>query len=121
MIMEVINMSIKRRKTISLNGEWKLFFHPEYDGRMEEYNSSFLDTWQCIKAMVPGNIEVDLYNANLEKDPYYGENLYSYSKYEYYQWIFMKDLIVPQYFNDDKIILCFHGIDTIADAKGREH
>ena len=35
-----------------------------------------------IPAKVPGNFELDLYNAGIEPDPFFSENAYIYQRYE---------------------------------------
>lgn len=105
----------KQNCSISLNGEWKLYYHPEKAGKSQVYDSNMLSKWPCISATVPGNVELDLVRSRIEDEPFYGNNIYRFSKYEYYQWIFEKEVFVPDDFIGDSLILRFHGVDTIAD------
>ena len=106
---------MKKRYEISLNGEWELYYSPEKNGKPQKLDEIDITKFAKIKAMVPGNIELDLMNAGIEQDPFYSDNIYKYSEYEYYQWVFIKNLFIPTDFTGDRIILQFNGIDTIAD------
>ena len=108
-------MFAKLNDSISLNGEWELYFSPEKAGKPQDYKSIDLNGWTNIKSNIPGNVELDLVNAGIEEDPFYADNIHKYAKYEYYQWVFVKEVLVPEAFTGDCIILWFEGIDTIAD------
>lgn len=101
-------------KSISLNGKWKLYFNAE-KGEMpscvEEVKKM---QWRCIKANVPGNVELDLLNAGIEDDPFHGDNVYSFRKYEFYQWWFERDFEVPRQLLGDTVMLNLKGINTFA-------
>ena len=105
-----------KNSCISLNGDWTLYYQPEKAGKNEAYDPGMLTKYSRIPAQVPGNVELDLMRAGLECDPLYGENLYKYAKYEYYQWLYVKDIFVPSDFSGDRIILHFRGLDTLADV-----
>lgn len=102
--------------TLSLNGEWTLYYHPEKGGRPQSYVPAMLTDWPSIPATVPGNVELALMAAGLAEDPFYGENLHDYAPYEYYQWVYVRDVDVPAEFGGERLVLCFHGLDTIADV-----
>ncbi len=103
-------------ESILLNGEWKLYYHPE-DGNLPETPDELLQAaWNCIPAQVPGNVELDLHRAGIEPDPFYGENLFKFRKYEFYQWWFVRDFDVPSEYEGKKCVLRFAGIDTFADV-----
>ena len=61
---------------LSLNGEWAL------RGRSPEGETL------SLTAQVPGNVELDLFRAGIEPDPYYGANEYLYKPYEFWDWTF---------------------------------
>ena len=46
---------------LSLNGEWKLRYC------LETEHMPAPETWPEISAQVPGNVELDLYRAGVEK------------------------------------------------------
>ncbi|MEA4889188.1 MAG: hypothetical protein VB070_06965 [Clostridiaceae bacterium] len=107
-------------KPFSLNGGWTLYYHPETAGRPQVYDPAMLSKWPSVPAIVPGNVELDLMRAGVEPDPFYGENLHQFAKYEFCQWIFRREFTVPGDFLPGsagcRIILRFGGIDTIADV-----
>ena len=94
---------------ISLNGEWRLRYH------LEGRNMPPVETWPAIRAVVPGNVELDLWRAGVEKDPFYGENIYDYRKYEFYRWQFEREFDLPAVLPEGRLKLCFGGINTYAD------
>ena len=100
---------------ISLNGTWTLLYAPEKAGRADVYSPSLTDGWKTINAQVPGQAQLDLVNAGLMPDPFYGGNLHDFYEYEYYQWIYERPFTVPAGWQGDALILRFDGIDTIAD------
>ncbi len=101
--------------TLSLNGAWKLYYHPE-EGVLPDSPAALLEAnWPKIEAQVPGNIELDLHRAGIEGDPFYGENIYSFRKYEFYQWWFLRTVSVPAEYAGKTCVLRFHGLDTFAD------
>jgi beta-mannosidase len=97
---------------LSLDGKWRLYFHAEDGDLPETIDAVKKAGWKQIEAVVPGNVELDLQKAGLEADPYYGNNLYSYRKYEFYQWWFERDFEVPRDFSGKAIDLVLHGLDT---------
>lgn len=52
----------------------------------ERRRSGAAEDWPSVEAQVPGNVELDLVRAGLEEDPFWGENLYNFRRYEFYQW-----------------------------------
>ncbi len=112
--------------TIPLNGQWKLYYHRE-EGETPDTPEALLQAgWPSVEAHVPGNVELDLYKAGIEPDPFFGENLYKYTKYEYYQWWFYRTFDVPELPEKtgkaagsekpagENYVLCFEGLDTFA-------
>jgi beta-mannosidase len=97
---------------LSLNGNWNLFFHIEENDMPETIDEVKRQNWDKIDAIVPGNIEIDLCRAGIEEDPFFGENLYSFRKYEFYQWWFDREFDVPADFDGKHSELVLHGLDT---------
>ena len=99
--------------TLSLNGSWRLYFAPEHSAGLAQTPME-LSNWPAppIEALVPGNVELDLMRAGLEADPFYGENLYAYRKYEFYTWWFVRDFEIPADYANKALSLCFDGLDT---------
>ncbi len=100
---------------LGLCGDWTLYFKPEKAGQSDQFSRRLLEDCQCIAAVVPGNVELDLWRAGLCEDPFFGENLHDFAKYEYYQWIYERELTIPEDFPEGDLVLQFDGIDTIAD------
>ncbi len=104
---------------LSLNGEWTLYYQPETAGQTGDFEPAWLDSWPQVPASVPGNVELDLMRAGLEPDPFYGENLHGFARYEYCQWIYRREFDLPAGFRPaspgGRVVLRFGGIDTLAD------
>lgn len=91
---------------ISLSGAWTLScFKPDQ-------KEAFL----TVPATVPGNVELDLYRAGIEPEPYFGENEYRFRKYEFCDWTFERVLFVPDGFAGEKTRLIFEGLNCFADV-----
>jgi len=102
---------MKIDNTISLSASWDLYFGPQGDVKsIDEAKEKF----QCITGAVPGDVYLDLLNAGLIEDPFYGRNYFDLRKFEFYQWWYEKEFDLPEEFLDKRFKLIFHGIDTIA-------
>ncbi|MGI6142217.1 MAG: glycosyl hydrolase 2 galactose-binding domain-containing protein, partial [Caldicoprobacterales bacterium] len=77
-------------KKISLNGDYILHFADE------QKNPSGLEGMQSIPAKVPGNVEIDLMNAGILPDIYFGNNVKLLRKYEFYRWRYEKTFTAPK-------------------------
>ena len=75
-------MGGRSMQEISLAGKWKLYYCPE-DKRAPSRPEN-PDDWPSIEAQVPGNVELDLFRAGIEGDPFWDENIYHFRKYEFY-------------------------------------
>ncbi len=96
---------------IFLSGSWDLYFGPQGDVKsIDEAKENF----QCIAGTVPGDVYLDLLNAGLIEDPFYGRNYLDLRKFEFYQWWYEKEFNLPEESLNKKFKLIFHGIDTIA-------
>ena len=95
---------------ISLNGQWNLRYC------LEGKAMPPVEMWPCIEARVPGNVELDLWRAGIEKDPFFGENIYDYRKYEFYRWQFDREFDIPEDMPEGRIVVHFGGINTYADV-----
>ena len=69
-----------------------------------------------ISATVPGNVDIDLCAAGLEADPRIGLNNYLTRQWEGFQWCYSKTFKGPEILPGRKYVLCFGGIDTVADV-----
>ena len=95
---------------LTLNGEWKLYYHPQEEAMPP------IEEWPAISARVPGEAELALMEAGIEPDPFYDENLYRYRKYETYMWAYERAFCVPETREARQWILRFEGINTYADV-----
>ena len=99
-------------KNMCLDGNWNLYFHIEDKNLPNTFEDVKKRKWDRIEAVVPGNVELDLVRAGVEKDPFFGENIYDYRKYEFYQWWFERTFDIPPDFVEDQVNLVLNGIDT---------
>ena len=76
-------------QTISLNGEYLLRYADEQE------NPFGLDGMQVIPATVPGNVEIDLMNAGILPDIFFGNNVKLLRPYEFYRWRYEKSFAAP--------------------------
>lgn len=107
------------KNIISLNsvntGDWMLQYGMQdknAPASLEELNSS---EWEKINAWVPGNVELDLWNAGKIKDPMIGNNVYDLRQYETFQWWYSRKFKKPEIPEGHRVELRFEGIDCIAD------
>lgn len=101
-------------KTMSLNGKWDLYFGPEdVADSASPANLSALPHWKMISAKVPGNVELDLFNAALIEDPQMGSNVFALQKYESYQWWYRTTFKTPAHDKHQEVLLNFEGIDCL--------
>lgn len=104
-----ILITLQKEKTemlINLNGSWTLTCLPPHDTDMKSFT---------IPATVPGNVELDLFRAGIEPEPFYAENEYLFRKYEFCAWRFEKTRFVPEGFIGERVRLIFEGLNCIAD------
>jgi beta-mannosidase len=107
-------ISEKHEKSISINGEWALYFSQEkYAGDASPSDLLNLSKWILIPAKVPGNVELDLLNKGLIKNPEKGSNVYELQKYETYQWWYYKSFESPEFNKKQEVFLNFDGIDCL--------
>ncbi len=97
---------------IDLGGTWDLFFGQEGDRNPTTLQEAQQAGWRRIDAKVPGNVELDLARAGIEKDPFFGTNLYDYRKYEFFQWWLRKSFTAPARPQGSQILLRLEGLGT---------
>lgn len=111
------------RQNVSLNGKWSLYYQVEERDMPATLSDVKKSQWPAIEAFVPGNVELDLVRAGLEEDPFIGQNLYHFRKYEFFQWWYERKFQILDDFQGKDVILKLHGLDTfgtiwINDAVG---
>lgn len=93
----------------SLDGQWTLNYQPE------KRDMPAFAQWPQIPATVPGNVELDLFRAGVEADPFYAENIYHYRKYEFYRFVYERTFKLPK-IEGGTPKLVFEGLNTYADV-----
>jgi beta-mannosidase len=115
---EVMNKATDK-KVISLNStdrnEWTVFFGPQDENAPHTPQDLEMAQLESIMVSVPGNIEVDLEREGYIKDPTVGDNVFELRKYETYHWWYKRNFQKPEIPRNEKVELCFDGIDCIAD------
>lgn len=101
-------------KQLSLDGAWQLYYALE-DRNMQDSLDYLREHGERIPAQVPGNVEIDLHRAGKEGDPFYGENIYDFRKYEFYRWQFERDFEAPESRGDSRWKLVFEGLNCFAE------
>jgi len=101
---------------VNLDGIWDMYFAPEKGGKSDVYVPGMETGWHKVPANVPGNSELALVEAGIEDEPFYDLNSLELAKYEYYQWLYVKQFSAERPHNNEQIYLRFEGIDTIADV-----
>ncbi len=115
----------------AIDGHWTLY-HSDASQEVRLDRHTVPIDLEPIPSRVPGNVELDLFSAGIEPDPFFGENIYLYKKYEYHTWWYMKTFTlsevevtaadgadgetirVPESESVDRLFLTFHGLDTYA-------
>ena len=100
-------------KRINLDGQWTLHYAKNED-LPQGFSAQDALGLPCVPAEVPGNFELDLLRAGKIADPFYGSNVWQMQEWEsvhlFYRRSFSYDDVVA-----DETLLCFDGIDTVAD------
>ena len=86
------------------NKNWTISFVDPRNGKKRE-----------VSARVPGNVIGDLVRAEVIADPYFGSEVLQLRKFEYIDWEYSTELIIPDFACDEKIVLVFGGVDTVAE------
>lgn len=91
---------------ILLEGKTKLSF---WDGKAK--NPKVTE----IPAQIPGNVEIDMMNADILPDIYFGENIKLLRDYEMYNYKYeiVFHAVAPK--SDERVFLHFEGVDCIAE------
>ncbi len=90
------------RRIFDLGGDWTLNYAEEGTAQQNA----------PIKAVVPGNYELDLQRAGIIGDPFVAKNCMGLRKYEFHQFIYERSFPTPDLKNPD---LVFEGLDCFAD------
>ena len=106
-----------QKNIYSLNGKWRLYIAENkncktFADKIWTENDLIKKNITCINGNVPGNFELDMFEAGLINDPFFGTNPLKIQQLEnrhlWYVCNFEK-------VEEDNLQLVFEGIDTIAD------
>lgn len=110
-----IATNIRAGSSVSLNGEWKLYYWQQPEYAITTPDGIALMNPKSITAQVPGNVEIDLQRAGLAADPRVGSHIFDFRKWESYQWCYDRQFTVPLLSDGQKLQLFFGGIDCLAE------
>lgn len=104
------------RGIYTLDGRWTLDFWPQDRNAVYGPDQMGGVEYRTVCATVPGNVELDLYEAGLAPKPELGGNTQLLRVYEGYQWRYSRDFTSPIWGPDDSVVLRFAGIDCFAEV-----
>jgi len=96
----------------SLNGKWNLNFKNPGDKVIVSKIDDGKNIW--YDAQVPGDVHLDMIEAGLIDNPFFGRNADHCLWMESKDWWYRKSFKVPDSFSDKIIYLRFAGLDTFA-------
>lgn len=99
------------KQSILLDKNWKLSWN-EYRGK--KGSPQCFRAEKSIPAGVPGDVHLDLREAGIIPDLYYGMNLDHVRWIEEKDWYYKNEFKIPESFKGKKLFLIFHGLDTFA-------
>ncbi len=104
---------------ILLDGSWSLIYVENKKLRTEKPTVSTIASleaagYEKIPAIVPGNIERDLFRAGVIEDPYFGDNAIKYQWIEKLHMFYYRTFTLQKKIAEE-INLHFEGIDTAAE------
>jgi beta-mannosidase len=103
-------------ESISLNGRWTLQYWEQPTVAVRSPEGMKNADVKQVSANVPGNVELDLLNAGIIKDPSVGNNIYDLRPYEGYEWCYSRHFNAPSLKENQRLQLWFGGIDCLADV-----
>ena len=96
-----------------LDGVWDLYYAEQDSFKVEHPSDLPQSGIPCVKATVPGNVELDLSKAGiLPEDLFYGLNILEAEKYETYEWWYTTTFKADSLEN---LTLHFEAVDCFAD------
>jgi len=99
---------------INLNGKWKLYWR-----RQKQYSEpkiANLARLDCVDAVVPGNVELDLERAGILPEIFFGDNVHEVRKCEFNEWWYKRSFKADKGLVETGGELVFAGLDCIADV-----
>ena len=102
-------------KTLSLNGEWSLFFSDGMRGMPNRMHASDYHPHCKLRAEVPGEVHLDLMRQGLLDDIYQGANFLKARWVEEYIWAYEKIFTLPPSAVGKRCFLYFTCLDYSAE------
>lgn len=101
-----------------LNGKWRLYIAENKNCKIFAQNISTENELKshglsCIDGNVPGNFELDLFNAGLIDDPFFGTNPLKMQQLENRHLWYVRNFDAAP---EENLNLCLNGVDTFADV-----
>jgi beta-mannosidase len=103
---------VNNGKRINLDGEWQLYGFPFGQYVIDHPDDLTSLNLSPIKAQVPGNVELDLLNAGLIPEPFFGKNFQDLRAFETYEWWYIRKFGFKSEAGSDKFQLEMRGVDT---------
>lgn len=92
--------------------EWRVFPVDKVSATVSELSASGFDVSAWIPSKVPGTYFVDYVNAGIEKDPNFGDNIYTVDEKKYNkEFWYRTEFEVPAGFSKSKLWLNFKGVN----------
>ncbi len=115
-VLFLLSASARPTKVISLDGpDWMLSFWPQPQMAVTDPAQIKRQKPETIKAVVPGNVELDLLAAGRIEDPMKGNNVNLLRQWEGYQWCYSKSFEAPHLEDGQRLELWFGGIDCLGE------
>ena len=108
-------MTASYSNTLSLNGEWSLFFSDGMRGAPNKMHSPDYRPHCRLNAMVPGEVHLDLMRQGLIDDIYQGDNFLKARWVEEYIWAYEKVFALPKKAVGKRCFLEFSCLDYTAE------
>ncbi len=102
-----------------LDGNWSLSYVENKKFKTEKPIINTIEDikkigYDTVPAIVPGNLERDLFRAGVIDDPYYGSNSIEYQRLEKLHMFYYRTFNIEKKISEE-IVLNFYGIDTASE------
>jgi len=103
-------------KTLVLDGDWELAFYPARELDIHHPSGLARSGVPTIPARVPGNVELDLFRADIIPDPFLADNIHLLRPLESHEWWYTREFDVPEDMYGRAWDIVFEGLDTLASV-----
>lgn len=103
--------------TLNLDGTWDLYYQTSSIKPVGSLSEAKKHGYERCRAVVPGNVEIDLMANGKLPDLYVGDHITKAWDLEYGDWWYTREFSLPDDFpQSGTVFLVFDGVDTIADV-----